>query len=66
MIASIVVVVFMYFGGFGGGVEEEIGFEEYGNMYLLRSIVWMMFFWMVRGWMYCGVVVNRLKEDEGY
>ncbi len=56
----------MYFGGFGGGVEEEIGFEEYGNMYLLRSIVWMMFFWMVRGWMYCGVVVNRLKEDEGY
>lgn len=44
MIASIVLLVFIYFAAFAARVEQEIGFQQYPNIYLLISIVWMIFF----------------------
>ncbi|WP_269773269.1 bacitracin ABC transporter permease [Bacillus safensis] len=66
MIASIVLLVFIYFAAFAARVEQEIGFQQYPNIYLLTSIVWMIFFSIVTSWMYCRVVVNTLKEHEAY
>ncbi|MCM2990217.1 bacitracin ABC transporter permease [Bacillus safensis] len=64
MIASIVLLVFIYFAAFTARVEQEIGFQQYPNIYLLTSIVWMIFFSIVTAWMYCRVVVTALKEHE--
>ncbi|MCY7707622.1 bacitracin ABC transporter permease [Bacillus safensis] len=64
MIASIVLLVFIYFAAFAARVEQEIGFQQYPNIYLLTSIVWMIFFSIVTSWMYCRVVVNTLKDYE--
>lgn len=44
MIISIVLLVFIYFVAFVAQVEQEIGFQQYPNIYLLTSIVWMIFF----------------------
>ncbi|MFE5473258.1 bacitracin ABC transporter permease [Bacillus safensis] len=64
MIASIVLLVFIYFAAFAARVEQEIGFQQYPNIYLLTSIIWMIFFSIVTAWMYCRVVVTALKEHE--
>ncbi|WP_144495635.1 bacitracin ABC transporter permease [Bacillus sp. WP8] len=66
MIASIVLLVFIYFAAFAARVEQEIGFQQYPNIYLLTSIVWMIFFSIVTSWMYCRVVVNTLKDYEAH
>ncbi|MCY1119792.1 bacitracin ABC transporter permease [Bacillus safensis] len=64
IIASIVLLVFIYFVAFAAQVEQEIGFQQYPNIYLLTSIVWMIFFSIVTAWMYYRVVVTALKEHE--
>ncbi|UCZ71185.1 bacitracin ABC transporter permease [Bacillus pumilus] len=64
MIASIVLLVFIYFVAFVAQVEQEIGFQQYPNIYLLTSIVWMIFFSIVTALMYCRVMVTVLKEHE--
>lgn len=64
MIASIVLLVFIYFVAFVAQVEQEIGFQQYPNIYLLTSIVWMIFFSIVTALMYCRVMVTALKEHE--
>ncbi|MFS3915613.1 bacitracin ABC transporter permease [Bacillus australimaris] len=64
MVASIVLLVFIYFVAFVAQVEQEIGFQQYQNIYLLTSIVWMIFFSIVTAWMYCRVVVTTLEEHE--
>ncbi|PSB69052.1 bacitracin ABC transporter permease [Bacillus sp. LNXM12-2] len=64
MIASIVLLVFIYFVAFVAQVEQEIGFQQFPNIYLLTSIVWMIFFSIVTALMYCRVMVTVLKEHE--
>lgn len=64
MIASIVLLMFIYFVAFVAQVEQEMGFQQYPNIYLLTSIVWMIFFSIVTALMYCRVVVTVLKVHE--
>ncbi|GLF92163.1 hypothetical protein Saga11_34220 [Bacillus safensis] len=64
IIASIVLLVFIYFVAFVAQVEQEMGFQQYQNIYLLTSIVWMIFFSIVTAWMYCRVVMTALEEHE--
>lgn len=44
-IASIVPLVFIYFIAFAAKIEREPGFQQYTNIYLLTSTVWMIFFY---------------------
>lgn len=44
-IASIVLLVFIYFIAFAAKIEREQGFQQYTNIYLLTSTVWMIFFY---------------------
>ncbi|PRR89122.1 bacitracin ABC transporter permease [Bacillus sp. NMCN1] len=66
MIVSIVLLVFIYFVAFVAQVEQEMGFQQYQNIYLLTSIVWMIFFSIVTAMMYCRVIVTALKEHGSH
>ncbi|MBD3861571.1 bacitracin ABC transporter permease [Bacillus sp. 28A-2] len=63
MVASIVLLVFIYFVAFVAQIEQEMAFQQYSNIYLLTSIVWMIFFSIVTAMMYWRVVVTEYKEQ---
>lgn len=46
-IASIVLLVFIYFIAFAAKIEREPGFQQYTNIYLLTSIITAMLYWRV-------------------
>lgn len=63
-IASIVLLVLIYFVAFVAQVEQEPGFQQYTNIYLLTSTVCMIFFSIITAMMYWRVVMTAYKEHQ--
>ncbi|PCK23458.1 bacitracin ABC transporter permease [Bacillus pumilus] len=63
-IASIVLLVLIYFVAFAAQVEQEPGFQQYTNIYLLTSTVCMIFFSIITAMMYWRVVMTAYKEHQ--
>ncbi|MGG1698809.1 bacitracin ABC transporter permease [Bacillus zhangzhouensis] len=64
MIASIVLLVLIYFVAFVAQVEQETGFQQYKNIYLLTSAICMIFFSILTAKMYWRVVVTACREHQ--
>ncbi|MEH6924988.1 bacitracin ABC transporter permease [Bacillus altitudinis] len=61
-IASIVLLVFIYFIAFAAKIEREPGFQQYTNIYLLTSTVWMIFFSIITAMLYWRVGKTVYQE----